>query len=236
MLLEIGGNNMRSAVRVAMALLVFTACAVSFVHGGEDKFSGFLGDYSALQPGPVGGAKYRYVKPGVDFKKYTKVMLDSVIFFFADDSKYKGIDPNDLKELADVFNQEAVKALGDAYPVVADPGPDVIRIRVAVTKLEPSSPGRSVVSSVIPVGIAVSLVKKAATGSWTGAGKTGMEIEVLDSMSNERIAAGVDERPGGKTSSFSKWGSAKEAFGYWAKRLRTVLDRIHGKVADEDKS
>ncbi|HEY3278535.1 MAG TPA: DUF3313 domain-containing protein [Syntrophorhabdaceae bacterium] len=213
---------------VILASFVFALCAVSPGHGAEKEFSGFLNDYSQLGPGPKEGAKYRYVKPGVDFTKYKKVMLDGVVFFFAEDSKYKGIDPTELKDLSDQFNQAAAKALGDAYPLVAEAGPDVLRLRVAITKLESSSPGRSVISSVIPVGIAISVVKKAATGSWTGAGKTGMEMEALDSLSNERIAAAVDERPGGKTSSFTKWGSAKEAFEFWAQRLRTVLDKVNG--------
>ena len=219
---------MKYAVRMLVVCFVAVLLCGSAVYGEEPQFSGFLGDYKDLQPGPEGGVKWRYLKPGVDFSKYNKIMLDSVIFFFASDSKYKGIDPVELKDLADSFNQEAAKALGDAYPIVAEPGPDVMRIRVAITKLEPNSPGRSVVSSVVPVGIAISLVKKAATGAWTGAGSTGMETEVLDSMTNDRIAAAVDDRPAGKTSSFTKWGSAKDAFQFWTGRLRAAMDRIHG--------
>jgi hypothetical protein len=227
-------NRVSRVLTAVAALIVFASGAASVVNAKEPQFSGFLGDYSDLKPGPGEGVKYRYIKPGVDFRKYNKVMLDSVIFFFAEDSKYKGIDPVDLKDLADAFNQAAVKALGDAYPVVAEAGPDVIRLRVAVTKLEPSSPGRSVVSSVVPVGLAISVVKKGVTGSWTGAGKTGMEMEALDSVSQERVAAGVDERAGGKTSSFTKWGSAKEAFEFWAKRLRIALDTVHGVIQKEE--
>jgi len=62
-----------------------------------------------------------------------------------------------------------------------------------------------------------------------------MEIEALDSVTGERVAAGVDERPGGKTSSFTKWGSTKEAFEFWAKKLRGVLDTVHGKGAETNK-
>ena len=70
---------------------------------------------------------------GVMFGKYNKFMVDSVIFFFADDSEYKGIDPNEMKELADNFNQAIVAAFKDKYPIVAEPGPDVARIRIAIT-------------------------------------------------------------------------------------------------------
>ncbi|MCG6538244.1 MAG: DUF3313 domain-containing protein [Syntrophales bacterium LBB04] len=48
----------------------------------------------------------RWPKPRIDFTKYKKLMLDPVFFFFAADSKYKGMDPQELKELADLFNRQ----------------------------------------------------------------------------------------------------------------------------------
>ena len=45
--------------------------------------------------------KVRYLKPGVDVVKYKKLMIDPVIFFFAGDYEYKGIDPTEMKQLAD---------------------------------------------------------------------------------------------------------------------------------------
>ena len=55
----------------------------------------------------------RWLKPGVDFTKCNKLMVDSVVFYLADDSEYKGIDPNELKELSDSFNQAIVAALAE---------------------------------------------------------------------------------------------------------------------------
>ena len=211
-----------AVVLVGMVLLAGGAFA------GDEKFSGFLGDYKGFVAGPPDGAKLRYLKSGVDFSKYKKVMLDSVVFFLAEDAKYKGIEPNELKELSDAFNQEMIKALGKTYPIVGEPGPDVLRIRVAITKLEPGNPGKSAVTTITPVGLAMSLARKTVTGKWSGAGAAGMEMEGLDSMTNTRVVAAIDDRPGGKGSSFTKWGSAKEAFEFWAKRLRGFLDQAHG--------
>jgi hypothetical protein len=64
-----------------------------------------------LEPGPVGGARMRWLKPGIDFSKYNRLMLDRVIFFFAEDSEYKGIDPQELKELGDLFNRQLKETL-----------------------------------------------------------------------------------------------------------------------------
>jgi hypothetical protein len=86
------------AVVMGIALVCFAISCAST--GSQSKRAaaapqtqGFLdGYYQDLQPGPEGGAKMRWLKTGVDFGQYNKIMLDSVIFYFADDSENKGID------------------------------------------------------------------------------------------------------------------------------------------------
>ena len=112
-------------------------------------------------------------------------MVDSVIFFLADKADYKGIDPQEMKELADAFNKDLVAAFKEKWPIVAEPGPDVARLRIAITNIQPSKPGYSAVTSVIPVGLGVSLVKKGATGGWSGSGDTCIEVMALDSTTEE---------------------------------------------------
>ena len=80
------------------------------------NYSGFLGDYSKLQAGPEGGIDQRYIKEGVDFKQYNKIMLDQVRFYFKNDAADKGIDADEMKELADTFDRRFIDALGSAYP------------------------------------------------------------------------------------------------------------------------
>jgi hypothetical protein len=190
---------------------------------------GFLnGYYKDLQPGPEGGAKMRWLKPGVDFGKYNKVMLDSVIFFLADDCEYKGCDPQAMKELADACDLQVVNVLKATYPIVAEPGPDVVRIRFAITDLQQSRPVLSAVTTVVPIGLGISIIKKGATGSWTGSGATGAEVMAIDSMSGDVIAVAQDKKTAGFTERFSKWGSAEDAFKFWGERLKLFLDQAHG--------
>lgn len=196
--------------------------------GKYEEQSGFLrGYYGKLERGPSDGADMRWLNPDTNFARYNKVMLDSVVFYLDDDSPYKGIDGNQMKELTDSFNLALVNALKDKYPIVSEPGPDVVRIQVAITRLKQSRPGLSAVSSVVPIGLGISTLKKGATGSWTGSGATGAEFMALDSMSNEVVAAAQDERDAGFTERFSKWGSAEEAFQYWAERIRAFMDTAH---------
>ena len=72
--------------------------------------------------------------------------------------------------------------------------------------------------------LAVSVVKKGATGSWSGSGATSGELMILDSMTNKVIGVAVDDRTAAFTERFSKWGSAEEAFKFWADRMVTFID------------
>lgn len=138
---------------------------------------------------------------------------------------FKGIDAHEMKELADECNRQLFDVFNDTYPIVADPGPDVIRLRIAITDLKQSRPGLSAVTTVIPVGLAVSAVKKDAGGSWTGSGTTSAGFMVIDSMTNDVIAVAQDKRKAGFEQRFTKWGSAEEAFGFWAERIKFQLDQ-----------
>jgi hypothetical protein len=55
-----------------------------------------------------------------------------------------------------------------------------------------------------------------------------MELEGIDSMTNERVFAAIDKETGAQLEGFSKWGAAEKAFEFWAKRLRKGLDKAHG--------
>jgi len=222
---------MKTVAKVMLAVVIGLVFTISSAIANDITFSGFLGNkpvYDRLKPSAGGGAKFRWIKPGVDFKKYNKFMVDSVIFYLADKSEYKGIDPQEMKEMADSFNKELVAAFKDKYRIVAEPGPDVARIRFAITNVQPSKPGLSVVTSIVPIGLAVSLVKKGTTGGWTGSGETGAEMMVLDTVTNEVIAMGVDQRAAAFDERFSKWGSATDAFKFWSERTVIAIDNLHG--------
>jgi hypothetical protein len=212
---------------LCFALTVATGCATKQV-----KHSGFLENYPEFKPGPKGGADFVYMKEGVDFKRYNKIMMDHVVLYFKDDAKYKGIHPEELNEMSSVFHKAIADNLEGAYPLVDEPGSDVMRFRIAVTDVVASKPGMGTIATVMPIGLALSTIKKGVTGTHTGVGQASIEVEILDSMTNERIAVAIDTRLGGKIEGFTKWGAVKGAFEFWAKRLRHWLDETHGRKED----
>jgi len=212
--------KMKKLWAVLVGMMFLAGCATT-----NTQQSGFLGDYyKNLGPGPEGGAKMRWMKPGADFGKYNKVMLDSVVFALAGDAENKTIDPEIMKDLQAKCNLALVNAIKEKYPIVTEPGPDVARIRIAITGIKPSSPVLSAVTSVNPVGLVVNLVKKGGSGSYTGSGATNAELMGLDSVSNEVIIVAQDEATAGFTERFSKYGSVEESFKYWGEKIVKFLD------------
>ena len=219
---------MKTATKMCMFVVIGLSLALAGCASGP-KQSGFLGNYYGnLEPGPKDGVKYRWLKPGVDFARYNKLMIDSVVFYYAPDADDKSIDAEQMKELTDAFNLELVNTLKDSYPIVAEPGPDVARLRIALTDIKKSKPVLSAVTSIVPVGIGISVIKKGASGSWTGSGATSAEFMALDSSTNDVIAVAEDEQTAAYFERFSRLGSAKDAFKYWAERIKIFLDEAHG--------
>jgi putative nucleotidyltransferase with HDIG domain len=176
-----------------------------------------------LELGPPGGARWRWLKPGVHLSRYKRLMLDPVVFFFAEDSEYKGMDAQQLKGIADAFRRQMVETLKPGYPVVQKPAPDAVRLRFAITDLRQNRPVLGDTASEGPIGLSEA---RPAT-SWSGTGATGAEMLMFDSMTGEVVAAAKDERATGLKEKFTQWGSAEDAFQFWADRLKAFLDHAH---------
>ena len=211
---------MKRITVLIVLLMLAVGCAAN-----KPPRTGFLGEYANnLQPGPEGGAKLVWLKPGVDFDRYKKVMVDYVVFALAEDSASKIIDGNEMKVLGDAASLALVKAVGKKFPVVSEPGPDVVRVRIAIVDLKQSSPVTSGITSVIPLGMGISLVKKGTTGAWSGSGMTQVAALFFYFLTNEVIVAGYDEYSAGFTERFTKWGSVEDAFTYWDERGLKALE------------
>jgi hypothetical protein len=219
------GNKFKMLLGLLLALSL-CACA-----GQPIKNSGFLGNEEAYAKIKVPGRAVDkvWIDPAADFKKYKKIMLDEVVFYLKKDGESQAVHPEDIKELTDAFHKAFVEKLGKDYPLVSTPGPDVLRVRVAIVDIESSNRALDTITTVLPVGIAVSLVKSGAGGGGTGVGRASMEFELIDSQTNQVLAMGKDTEIGSKLNMEAKvdeWGHAKAAFAHWAESLKKALDDI----------
>jgi hypothetical protein len=215
---------------VVLAVGLLSGCA-STSQARRATPAGFLGDYSQLKKGGKGQALLIYVNRQVDFKKYHGIIMDPVQVYVSDANSKLGLVPKeDLQRMVNYLDSKVRTLLEKDFTVVETPGPGVVRLRLAITEAKGANVVMNTVSSLVPVGLAISEVKNIAVGSHSAVGAAGIECEVLDAQTGERLSAIVDRRVGGKlTGKFDKWSTADEAFDYWAETIRQRLLEERGK-------
>ncbi len=146
-----------------------------------------------------------------------------MVIYLSPESEAQAIQPEQMAKLSDYFHKALINSLEKNYQITDQPGADVMRLRTAITDVEPGHPIAGTMSSIMPIGIAISSATKAATDSNVGVGRAAVEMELVDSVSGERLAAAVDRREGGKQVGSGKWDDVEEAFDHWAQKLETYL-------------
>ena len=200
------------------------------------ELSGFLGDYSMLIPDAKNGDLLLYEKDPNVLRKYNKFIFAPVTIYLLPEAQERGIDPDDLARLAKYFHDAVTDELAKSghYEIVTTPGPGVLDLNIAITNVEPTGGGKN--AAVKGAATAASL----ATGA-TGAsllvprlsvGEVGIEGEMHDSVSGERLIAFVTSKEGRRWfagfNTYKKWGDIEKAFRSWAKGFRERLDEAHG--------
>jgi hypothetical protein len=198
--------------------------------GAAGQYSGFLEDYPQFEPDKEKKGAMIYRKPGVDAKAYTKILIDPIEIWVAPDSKYKGIEPDEMKALADAFRQALVDALEPEYPVVSKPGPGVLGIRLAITNVHLTKKKRGLLGYT-PIGLVVT-TGMAMAGKNIHLHNATIEAELLDAQTNERLSALIDTQPDVEAKAKEKekisWEGIESTLKYYATRLRQRLDADRG--------
>jgi hypothetical protein len=219
--------KMKSIIKVitlfGILLFLITGCSSTF-QTRKVTTSGFLGDYSQLEKGNGDEAQLMYINPQADFNAYTRILMDPVKFYSDKNSKLEG---EDKKRIVDYLHATIQDQLKTDYTFVNEPSAETMRLRVAITEAQGSKVVMDTISSIIPIGMALGLVKKVAVGTNLSVGKARVELEIQDSQTGERLVAAVDERAGrkytGKFDKFDKYHTVEDAFDYWAKKLKKRL-------------
>jgi hypothetical protein len=208
---------------LVVSLFLITSCSSTF-QTRKVSTSGFLGDYSQLEKGSGDEAQLIYINPQTDFNSYTKILMDPVKFYSDENSTLEG---EDKKRIVDYLHASIIEQLKFDYRFVNEPGAGTMRLRVAITEARGSKVFLDTMSSVMPPGIALNMLKKIATGTNLSVGKASIELEIQDLQTGERLVAAVDERAGrkytGKFDKFDKYHTVGDAFDYWAKKLKKRL-------------
>ncbi len=191
--------------------------------------SGFLKDYSKLKPNDkLEGTVLTYLNEDLskNLHGYIGIIVDPVQIYIATDADPSKISTPNAERTSLYFKTALTAAVQDAFPLAEEPGPLVLRLRAAIVGVdtggdvagEDGKPGEKAVN--ISKGI--------------------VELELVDSVSGEVIAAvqdkeavGAGEIGSAQLSREERFQLAKVAMDTWAKRVREFLNAAH-ELSPED--
>jgi hypothetical protein len=196
----------------------------------------FLTNYDLLKPraatktGQPGDMAY--IAPGAlkRLAAYNAVMVDQPEILFSPDSKIKGMKPDDLKALSEALRDTLSAGMAEGgYSVAQKPGPGVVYLRVALTDVMVEKKKRGLLAYT-PAGAVIKagtdLVKE--TFNKVDFIELTFQAEIVDSMSNDVLAALVAERgtrkAEGQKGTRIDMDEMRQNMRGWSNRLRCLLD------------
>ena len=149
------------------------------------QLSGFLNDYRGMYRSNEIKGLFVYENPRKGVVRYNKFIVDPVTVIVGDASASTPAGAEEIKLLAQQFHDDIINSLKGNYAIVDQPGEGVLRIRAAVSQVQMHR------------------------FSWLQSAV--IEAELVDTRTNERILALLQERKG-------------KAFKEWPQMLRERLD------------
>jgi hypothetical protein len=186
--------------------IIFTALFVVLLMAGcaskptakPGEFSGYLGNYDKLTEytDEQGLRVLRYVNPKLKQGSRTKIILDDIVFYPpVDEAALAEADPKGqitkeaLMKIRDYANEALQREVGKVMTLTNQPGPDTLRIRIALTGVSTSTQELKAYEY-IPVGLVIA-------GIATAIGERDIDAfvitegELLESDTGERLFMSV---------------------------------------------
>ena len=203
-------RKFKKLIPVFVVIGFFAALALSGCATQAAK-TGFLKNYSSLEPHPDIDGRHRYINPHVDAGKYSKFIVEPIAINLSAKGKERGIDPKELSQLATFFRQKITEELQKGYKVVQSAGPGVARVRTSISDVDKTLPYLNIHPGTKMMG--------------GGLGGAGAEMELVDSTTGQSIAAAIDNQKGSRLSvgaGLTWYGHAEEVMGNWNKYMSII--------------
>jgi len=153
----------------AMTTVMGTGTSVTATDASRLTQSGFLSDYARLRPTPWGDGIQCWREQGLNAARYDKIMISRILVSVkSKDGESAAIDPSDLKTLTDYFHTSLTRALSPQMQVVDKPGPGVLVLRIALTRLVPTGVTESLAGTLVPYAFIAEAGSGVATGRPAG--------------------------------------------------------------------
>lgn len=229
-------NTMKSNPMIGIkAMIVLVVVAFLFAGGCTTStgknYSGFLIDYSKLQPDPEFEGIMISLDSNETLKNYDQFIVDPVSFYLSPEIKAeaKDLDPELIHKVTTYFRSALISELKETYAVVEKPGKGVVRLRIAITGVEVKRKDLKLYN-LIPVSLVLTTIGE-ATGIRNSLAVMNMEGEALDSLTGRRVGLVVQEKAHEVSVKNQADLKAQEIFpllDYWALKFKRKIDQIQG--------
>ena len=215
-----------SSIRLGLLVLVAAAASGCGPQPTQPKPTGEI-NIEGLQQVPARNFEAAFLRPGVTFADYSKLMVKELELAFRTPDREQNQFPlgEDQKTrfraaMATAFGEEFGKL--ENVEVVTEPGPDVLALHVRVQDIVARAPGRRV-GSAGRAGFALETV-----------GELTLVLELRDSQSDEVLARVFDRQAVegaamvSGDSVVSTWQGVERIVARWALRTREGLENLLG--------
>ncbi len=180
--------------------------------------TGFLADYSLLEPAPertvafVPDEVILYRAPGP--RIVDSLLIEPVEIRPAEDAKIE-LSDDDRERLVNAFGNYLERNLGKSYPIVEEAGEHTAVVRAAITDVDPSSVLWNIVGIIVAVPVDM--------GGISG------EVEIHHARTGDPLVMMKACRAGTPflaVECFQRWGHAYHGMMKWSRELVDVLDEL----------
>lgn len=178
---------MRYANPLCLALLaglLLSGCASQTTK--PTQFSGYLADYSQLQPATsaTGAPVLRWISPQFKSERYSTVYVEKPTFY-PTPAPSDQVSTQTLENVRDYLHQALIRELQGRMTVVNEPTMDSLVLRSAITGVTVSTEGLKAYE-VIPVALVLAAATTAA-GTRDRDSAIFIELEALDARTSEPV-------------------------------------------------
>ena len=209
-----GGAGRCCLLPLALAALLAGGCANLSNHS-----SGFLERYDRLKPDPKDSHRLVYERAGWKGSGYTSVLIEPAVVRLTAEDQNK-ITAKETTDLAAYADKALRKAFAKEWKIVTTAEPGTLRIRSAITGVDPSNPALNVVTSLVICPV--------------DNGGVSVEYEVRDAADDAQLlalAGFTNATPLEGLWAFTRFGQAHYAIDHWSVELRKLVRPIATKIA-----
>jgi len=176
--------------------IILVGASLAMAHAGTAyaQNSGFLKDYSQLQPrkDTKGAERLVWVSDKLTRQNYPQMMIDPVEFY-PKPAPTEQVSMGALKDIRSYIDNGLRTVIGATVPIASTAGPGVARLRMALTA---ASVDKSLKAyELFPAALVFSAAKR-GTGTAAYGVKLMVESEIVDSVTGEVLARAVREARG----------------------------------------